>query len=77
MNASTMTTLITDTISTFGTSLVTILGAVIGVGVAYLVFRFGWKKVKGSTSDGIFNRAQSHFGYKLDRKYYFRGTSFK
>ncbi|MFA6251559.1 MAG: hypothetical protein WC603_02960 [Candidatus Paceibacterota bacterium] len=30
-------------------ALVTILGAVIGIGVAYLVFRFGWRKVKGST----------------------------
>lgn len=33
----------------FGTSLVTVLTAVIGIGVAYLVFRFGWRKVKGST----------------------------
>jgi len=34
---------------TYGGSLVTILTAVIGIGVAYLVFRFGWRKVKGST----------------------------
>ena len=25
------------------------LTAVIGIGVAYLIFRFGWRKVKGST----------------------------
>jgi len=33
----------------YGASLIVILGAVIGIGVAYLVFRFGWRKVKGST----------------------------
>lgn len=44
-----MTTLITGTLTDYGTALVTILGAVIGIGVAYLVFRFGWRKVKGST----------------------------
>ena len=49
MTASAMTTLITDTLGSYGTALVTVLGAVIGIGVAYLVFRFGWKKVKGST----------------------------
>jgi uncharacterized membrane protein YgaE (UPF0421/DUF939 family) len=38
-----------STFYTYGASLVTILTAVIGIGVAYLVFRFGWKKVKGST----------------------------
>jgi len=35
---------------TYGASLVTILTAVIGIGVAYLVFRFGWRKVKGATN---------------------------
>jgi len=44
-----MTTLITGTLTDYGSALVTILGAVIGIGVAYLVFRFGWRKVKGST----------------------------
>jgi uncharacterized membrane-anchored protein YhcB (DUF1043 family) len=49
MDAGTMTTLVTTTLTTYGTALVTILGAVIGIGVAYLIFRFGWRKVKGST----------------------------
>jgi len=44
-----MSTLITDTLADYGTALVLILTAVIGIGVAYLVFRFGWRKVKGST----------------------------
>jgi len=49
MDASSMTTVVTGTLTTYGTALVTILTAVIGIGVAYLVFRFGWRKVKGST----------------------------
>ena len=33
----------------YGSALVLILTAVIGIGLAYLVFRFGWRKIKGST----------------------------
>ena len=44
-----MGTLVTGTATTYGTQLALILAAVIGIGVAYLVFRFGWRKVKGST----------------------------
>lgn len=44
-----MTTLLTSQIVIYGEKLAIILGAFIGIGVAYLVFRFGWKKVKGST----------------------------
>jgi len=32
----------------FGGAVLVILGAVITIGLAYLVFKFGWKKVKGS-----------------------------
>ena len=49
MSASAMGTLITDTITAYGAQLLIILTAVIGIGLAYLVFRFGWRKVKGST----------------------------
>lgn len=48
MNASSTQALVTDTLTTFGSSVVVILTAVIGIGVAYLIFRFGWRKVKGS-----------------------------
>jgi len=48
MTSSAMGSLVTTTLGTFGTAVVTILTAVIAVGVAYLVFRFGWRKVKGS-----------------------------
>jgi len=48
MTASAAETLVTGTLTTFGGSVLVILTAVIGIGVAYLIFRFGWKKVKGS-----------------------------
>lgn len=48
MSTSTITTLITGSITDFGTAALTILTAVIAIGVAFLVFRWGWKKVKGS-----------------------------
>lgn len=35
---------------TYGGALIVILGAVLTIGVAYLVFRFGWRKVKGATN---------------------------
>jgi len=48
MTASSTQALITSGLTDFGTSVLAILTAVIGVGVAYLIFRFGWRKVKGS-----------------------------
>ncbi len=48
MTAAAAESLVTGTLTTFGTSVLAILTAVIGVGVAYLIFRFGWRKVKGS-----------------------------
>lgn len=40
--------LITTGFTDFGASVLVILGAVIAIGLAYLVFKFGWRKVKGS-----------------------------
>jgi uncharacterized membrane-anchored protein YhcB (DUF1043 family) len=48
MTASATEALVMTTLTTFGTSVLAIITAVIGIGVAYLVFRFGWRKVKGS-----------------------------
>jgi len=48
MTASSTEALVTSTLSDFGASVLVILTAVIGIGVAYLIFRFGWRKVKGS-----------------------------
>jgi hypothetical protein len=43
-----ITTLITGTLTSFSSSALTIVTAVIAVGLAFLLFRWGWKKVKGS-----------------------------
>jgi len=48
MTASDTLALITDSFTTYGGAVLVILGAVIGLGLAYLVFKFGWRKVKGS-----------------------------
>jgi len=41
--------LITGAVTDYGTAVLAILGSVLTIGVAYLAFRFGWRKVKGST----------------------------
>jgi len=48
MTASSTQALITDAISDFGGAMIVILGAVIAVGVGFLVFRIGWRKAKSS-----------------------------
>jgi len=40
--------LVTDKLSDYGNAVLIILGALLGIAVAYLVFKFGWRKVKGS-----------------------------
>jgi len=48
MNASTTRALIVDAIQDFGAEMLLVLGAVIVVGLGFLVFRIGWRKAKGS-----------------------------
>jgi len=48
MTASATQALVLDTLSDFGVAVLAIIGAVIGIGLAYLIFKFGWRKVKGS-----------------------------
>jgi len=48
MDASSTQALITTAITNFGAAGLVILGAVIGIMVGLLVFRFGWKKLRGS-----------------------------
>jgi len=48
MTASATQALITDGLTDFGASVLVIIGAVLAIGVAYLVFRVGWRKIKGS-----------------------------
>jgi len=48
MNASSTRALIIDALSDFGTEMLVVLAAVIGVGLGFLIYRIGWRKVKGS-----------------------------
>lgn len=48
MDATTTQALITGAVTDFGTAGLAILGAVIGIGVAILVFHWGWRKVRGA-----------------------------
>jgi len=48
MNATTSLALVTSAFASYGTALLSILGLAIGIGVGYLVFRVGWRKVKGA-----------------------------
>lgn len=41
-------TLITSTAAEYTTSMLVVLGIVIGIGVGFLVFRIAWRKLKGS-----------------------------
>jgi len=47
MSTSSATTLITDNVTNFGTAALAVLTAIIAVGVGLLVFRWGWRKIRG------------------------------
>lgn len=46
MDTTQITSLITSTVTTYGTYALIILTAVIGVGVAYLIYWLGWRAIK-------------------------------
>ena len=48
MNALATQGLITDGLADFGASALIVLTAVIAIVVGFLVFRWGWRKIKGS-----------------------------
>jgi len=48
MTASSSVSLITDAITDFGGSALVVLGAIIVLGVGFLVFYWGWRKVRGA-----------------------------
>jgi len=70
MTPSTMTSVVLTTLTTFGLSVLAILTAVIGVAVAYLVFKFGWQRVITDQSlmiGGYYLRRKPHAGYNRFR----------
>jgi len=66
MNATNALNLLLDGLQKFGISLFTILAAVIGVGVGFLVFKIGWNKVRMSEHpDGsVMSRSQRNSRYE-------------
>jgi len=48
MDATSTLALVQAGFVSFGTAVLAILGSVIVIGVGYLVFRVGWRKIKGS-----------------------------
>jgi len=48
MTTASTTEIITGAFTTYGGAVLTILTAVIGIGLAYLVFKFGWRKIRGA-----------------------------
>lgn len=48
MTATATQALVLDAVTDVGTAALAILTAVVGLGVAYFVFRWGFRKVKGS-----------------------------
>jgi hypothetical protein len=48
MDLTAISTLATTTLSSFGDEVLVVLTAVIGVSVAYFLFKFAWRKIKGS-----------------------------
>jgi len=59
--------LILATLSDFGSALLIILGAVIGVAVAYLIYSFGWSLITGKT--GFFTSLFPTLDHKIYKPY--------
>jgi len=56
MNTTAIQSLITDTLAVFGGSVLAIITMVLSIAVAYLIFRFGWRAIKGSLDGKIADR---------------------
>lgn len=48
MTLASVTTLITDLVGDYGTYVLAILGVTLGLALAYIGFKFGWKKLRGA-----------------------------
>jgi len=48
MDATDIAPILTDGITDFGTQALVVLTALVAIGIAFYVFRWGWRKVKGS-----------------------------
>jgi len=66
MNYTDTLNLVTTTLTDFGLSVLAIITATIAIGLAYLVFKFGWGRVKTSLNGGS-SLAEAYA--EADRKY--------
>jgi len=48
MDLAAVGTLATSTLSDFGDEVILVLTAVIGIAIAYFLFKFAWRKIQGS-----------------------------
>jgi len=48
MDLASVGTLATTTLGDFGDQVILVLTAVIGIAIAYFLFKFAWRKIKGS-----------------------------
>jgi len=48
MDLAAVGTLATTTLDSFGDQVILVLTAVIGIAIAYFLFKFAWRKIKGS-----------------------------
>jgi len=68
MNSTSATAIILSSLSQYGSAILIILGAVIGLALGYLVFRFGWFQVKKSTDTGAHKRGRNSKMFMKDGK---------
>jgi hypothetical protein len=53
MDVSTIQTIVLANLAVYGTAAFAIIIATVGVGVAYLIFRFGWSSIQISLDTGF------------------------
>jgi len=78
MELTAIQSLMTTTLSDFGDEVLIVLTAVIGVAIAYFLFKFAWRAIKRSVGGGTptgspYKGHNNHgFGYKINERYYHR-----
>jgi len=69
MDTTATQTIIINALTQYGASVLVIITATLAIGLAYLVFRFGWKKTKSSLDGGMV------FKDNMERSAYNRGLA--
>jgi len=72
MTASAIQALVLANLLQWGLSLMAIITSVIGLGVAYLVFRFGWGNIQNSLNEGMNKTADRDYGFLSENDEFWR-----